>query len=705
MSNRFYSTTLLLLVGVTAQAQTAPAGAGDPSTNAVQMDRFVVSETLDQAREAIVPNLGATQYAIARPQIDASALGANQGFNQVLLRVPGVAQDSYGQVHLRGEHANLQIRINDVMLPEGISGFGQDLDTAFVRRVSVVTGALPAQYGFRTAGVVDIHTLSGTSLGRTGDLTLMGGAFGSLNASVSAAGSSARTSDFVTASAESNDLGIENPTASRSALHDHTRQLKMFNDLSWLLGPTRRLTFMAGGAFATFQIPNTPGLAPAYAVAGHAVPASAALDENQAEDNAYAILTYQTSTDAFSAQVSAFTRYSLTDFRPDLAGDLAYNGVASRVHRDVVVNGVEADARRPLSDTHTLRAGFIVTASNASTATDTAVFPVDAQGAQASSTPLFVADGAHKLGVLAGAYAQDEWKPLEGLTLNAGVRADLSHAYVDESQLSPRLNAVYRIDNVTTLHVGYARYFTPPPLELVQTTDIARFAGTTNAPAVNASSPVLAERADYFDAGVSRQLSPGLTATVDAYDKFASRQLDEGQFGAALIFSPFNYRKGHIQGVECSLDYQGGAVSAYANAALSRATGRDIISGEFQFSPDELAYIAAHDVHLDHDQTLTASTGLSCKLDPRTLLYAEILYGSGLRRGFANTSHLPAYHPLNLGASRSFAAGGGRLVRVRLDLVNVFDEVYELRDGSGIGVGAPQYGQRRGLYGTVTLVF
>ena len=38
-------------------------------------------------------------------------------------------------------------------------------------------------------------------------------------------------------------------------------------------------------------------------------------------------------------------------------------------------------------------------------------------------------------------------------------------------------------------------------------------------------------------------------------------------------------------------------------------------------------------------------------------------------------------------------------------MTNVFDESYELRDGSGIGVFAPQYGARRGLFGSVTETF
>ena len=78
-----------------------------------------------------------------------------------MLRFPGVAQDSFGQLHVRGEHANLQYRIDDVLLPESIPGFGQELETRFADNISLITGSLPAQFGFRTTGVIDIHTKNG----------------------------------------------------------------------------------------------------------------------------------------------------------------------------------------------------------------------------------------------------------------------------------------------------------------------------------------------------------------------------------------------------------------------------------------------------------------------------------------------------------------------------------------------------------------
>src|SRR5438046_10657505 len=78
-----------------------------------------------------------------------------------MLLFPAATQDSFRQLHVRGEHANLHYRIDDVLLPESIPGFGQELETRFADSVSLITGALPAQFGFRTTGVIDVHTKNG----------------------------------------------------------------------------------------------------------------------------------------------------------------------------------------------------------------------------------------------------------------------------------------------------------------------------------------------------------------------------------------------------------------------------------------------------------------------------------------------------------------------------------------------------------------
>src|SRR6516162_1570215 len=124
---------------------------------------IATSQELDISREAIVPSLGATRYTVGPDRLDSQAQGENAPFNQTILRFPGVAQDSFSQLHVRGEHANLQYRIDDVLLPESIPGFGQELQTRFADSISLVTGSLPAQFGFRTTGVIDIHTKNGAA--------------------------------------------------------------------------------------------------------------------------------------------------------------------------------------------------------------------------------------------------------------------------------------------------------------------------------------------------------------------------------------------------------------------------------------------------------------------------------------------------------------------------------------------------------------
>src|SRR5438445_7598563 len=554
---------------VTAGPSPTPSTSATPGT-ATAEEVIVQSQELDISREQIVPNLGATRYTVGPDRLDSQAQGENAPFNQTILRFPGVAQDSFGQLHVRGEHANLQYRIDDVLLPESIPGFGQELETRFADSVSLVTGALPAQFGFRTTGVIDIHTKNGAVF-QQGEASLYVGSFDTIKESLEYGAVSGKLSYFGTESYLHDGIGIENPTRSSSPIHDDTDQYKLFGYSSYIFDPTSRLTLLISGNHSDFQIPNTPGLTPAFTVGTRSTFDSAKLDENQSEDSTYAILTYQKHVGDFSFQASAFNRYSAVLFRPDEVGDLIFNGVASRVDRAILSNGVEFDSSYKLSDTHTLRAGFIFTEGYATIDTVTLVFPVDENGRQTSTIPLRIVDNHDKYGYFYGFYLQDEWKPFEQLTINFGGRLDFVNAFVDENQLSPRINVVYEPFKGTTLHAGYARYFTPPPLEGVPQSTIAKFAGTTNESAITEDSPVTSERAHYFDAGVTQKIAEGFNVGIDGFYKSSHSVIDEGQFGEALILSSFNYKRGEIYGGEFTANYNKGGLSSYLNVGYEWA--------------------------------------------------------------------------------------------------------------------------------------
>ncbi|MFL6598429.1 MAG: TonB-dependent receptor domain-containing protein, partial [Chthoniobacterales bacterium] len=446
MKKFLIASVAVLLMRNIALGQDAPSASASPSPSPAgteETERVVVqSQEMDITREAIVPSLGATRYTVGPDRLSSQAEGENAPFNQTLLRFPGVAQDSFGQLHVRGEHANLQYRIDDVLIPESIPGFGQVLETRFADNISLITGALPAQFGFRNTGVIDIHTKSGAVF-QQGDATVYGGSFDTIMPSLEYGGVAGKLNYYVTGSYLHDGIGIENPTRTANPIHDNTDQYRMFGYSSYLLDDTSRFVLLTSGYHGEFEIPNTPGLTPEFVDEGRTKFNSAHLDETQVEQDAYAILAYQKKIDDLNMQASVFTLYSSVLFRPDNTGDLIFNGVASRVDRDIFSNGVSLDASYKLNDQHTLRGGFFFTEQHATVGTSTLVFPVDAEGNQTSDIPLRIVDNSGKYGYLYGVYLQDEWKPFEQLTINFGGRFDIVDAFAHENQLSPRINIVW----------------------------------------------------------------------------------------------------------------------------------------------------------------------------------------------------------------------------------------------------------------------
>ncbi|WP_266180572.1 TonB-dependent receptor [Dyella humicola] len=679
-----------------------PGGTQTTPGKVKQLGTVDVSAALDQSRNALSPDTGSSQYVIDQKAIQQLPLGDSTPLNQVLLQAPGVVQDSFGGLHVRGDHANLQYRINGVIIPESISGFGQTLDARTIQSIKLLDGALPAQYGLRTAAVVDIETKSGPALGNGGSVGITGGSFGTLNPNASLWGSSDRWSWFVTANYLETDVGIENPTSSRNPIHDHSNQVKGFGDISYLIDNDTRLSFMFGATNNRFQVPNNPNQTPQFGYLDTVNFDSAQLDERQRETTRFGVLSLQGKIGRTDYQVSAGQRYSSVGFTPDEIGDLMFNGVAATIDRNNRANTLQADFSTPMGESHTVRYGLYGEFERGNISNNSLVFPANPDGTQSSTTPVAIYDTTRLLARTYSAYLQDEWSIGDKWTVNYGVRGDHYELFRSESQLSPRVGLVYQATDSTTVHAGYSRYFTPPATEVIDDSNIARFNGTTNQLPGTGNNLPLSERSNYYDIGVSQQVGSTLTLGMDAYYRQVRRLQDEGQFGTALIYSNFNYDFGRVRGVEFTANYDSGPISAYFNASVGQALGKRVITGQYNFSPEELAYIYDNWIHLDHDQKLTSSGGITYSFTDTTRIGANYILGSGLRstgaNGIPNGESLPFYFQLNLNVAHDFTFGSFGKVKTQLAVLNALDRTYELRDGTGVGVGAPQFGPRRGVY-------
>jgi outer membrane receptor protein involved in Fe transport len=742
------------------QAAAAPVVA--PLTPAEQL--ATKSNAFDQSRSNLYTTIGTTSDTISHDTIEALPQGTNATVEKVLLQAPGVSQDSAasGLLHVRNDHANVQFRVNGVMLPDGVTGFGSIFDTDFIGNMTLVTGALPAEFGMRTVGLIDITTRA-DAFNNSGTVSLYGGSRGTIEPSFDYGGTfgsqcpatpAATTVGKAPPSSAANwcfpgvqyffsgrylqtTEGIENTLPTLNAIHDFSSQEKGFAYMSAFVDPWTRVSLIAGTAVNNFQIPNTPGAAlngtvtpPVFGVPTFN---SAQLNENQFEQTEYGVLALQRSANGFDGQLSYFTRYNQLHFIPDPVGDLLLNGIASDISRQSYANGIQGDASYVVNAAHTIRAGFTVSAEQAWVDNSSIVQPCTACDGTDSGTPETITDDVSKLAWLAGIYAQDEWKLTNQLTMNAGLRFDQMWQFTDANQLSPRLSFTYKPFEYTTFHAGYARYFTPPVLVEAAPANIALFNGTTGAPASGGTNPVLPERSNYFDAGVDQKIPfkcysagdkdcPTLDLGLDAYYKIAKDLIDNGNFGQALVLSAFNYAQGYVEGIEFSAKYHAGNFQAYANLAVGEERATNVVSNQYLFDnatpladlggQTELQYVDSHWIYTDHTQIVTGSAGAAYQFCGRpstpgenwwdslcgTKASADMIYGSGLRTGDANIGTEPPYAQFNTSLSHEFAMPDGKPLTVRFDVVNLFDTIYQIRSGTGIGVFAPQYGPRRGYY-------
>ena len=445
----------------------------------------------------IEPKAGASQTTLTQQDVENIPQGANIQISDLVLQLPGVAQDStsQGDFHIRNEHGNVQYRVNGILLPDGVSGFAQFMETSFISQMSLITGILPAQYGFHTSGILDITTKTGAALGG-GSVSAYGGSRNTFTQCVRiwrrrrADRLFLRRALFHHRSRPREPaLGSERHSRPQRAgpglrLHvDLARsEYKAQHDLRHGRGPLPNSQQSGAVADRTRPIRAFGSINSRYGITNFN---SANINQNQYERNAYGVMAWQRSVGDVDAQLSYYSRYSDVHFVPDPINDLFFNNVSSDIFRSTFLNGIAGDGAYRLNGSHTIARRLSgerrrdidqerLSRRNRSTRTATR-----------STPPFTIIDQSDMFGWQMGAYVQDEWKITPQVTLYSGLRFDQIYQYVDANQFSPRFNLTYQPWWSTLIHIGWGRYFTPPPQDLGRVFPEQLFDGTTNGTAYN----------------------------------------------------------------------------------------------------------------------------------------------------------------------------------------------------------------------------
>ena len=555
----------------------------------------------------------------------------SRGIESIVASVPGFAPDDNGRLHPRGSESQVQYVVDGVPITDNMSAiFSTSLDARTLRTVEVLTGGIPAEFGDRLAGVVNVNTRSGLEQPTNGGITLSGGSFSTGEAGADFSTHTKKFGFLTNLSATTSQRFLDPPTIDN--FHNLGRTGKGFFRFDYRFDDKNSLrgTFLVGGS--NFQVPNRLN----QELAGQ--------DQRQHLRDRSTFITYERvfSHDVFG-QFSFFNRYA----KAQLSSNLQSTPVVAFQNRTLQNTGGIASIS-VVRGSHTIKFGgqFTITPVRE----DFSFYPTlpfpdfgDENGNPIpnpvnsfNATNPFIFN-ERRTGRSLSSYVQDRFTLFHNFTIDAGLRYDNYKLVIKEDDFSPRIGIAYYIPRTkTTLRASYNRFFQPPPAEnllLASSSQAAAFSPLAVVQGLSGARPILPDKQNAFEIGVQQQLSPFLRLGIIAYQKRITNFADKDQFLDTGVIFPITISSGRVTGEELRLEMAEvrgfrGFIS-YANA---RAYGVAPINGGL-FLGESVETLNEPGLRFanDHDQRNSAQFQLSYTNKP-TGIYA--IFGGRYDSGY-----------------------------------------------------------------------
>lgn len=686
---------------------------------------------VEAKRHVIAGSAPTSNTEVTREQIAELPQGTDISLPRLLeTTTPGVVAGPFNQTFVRGNHANVQYQIDGVQLPDSVSGtFAEAFSTRNIDHMEFITGGLPAEYGERTAAVVNIVTRSGTET-PNGFAELNYGSYNTFNPQAMYGGSNKDGTwhYFLSGSYNYTDRGLDTPQpsgtaygaqqlqGSSDAVHDQSNGNNQFMKIDWLPNNSDKVLMILYQNYNFYQIPNYPSTMSfndPYFSAGYLdifgnsnggtpVPptfnwAPAITNDNQANQDAYGELVWRhTFNDHSFLQVAPYWKYSKIRFDNDPTNDLAAalnpstfipdsNPDSFSIDQHVNNLGLKVDQTLRLGERNLIKGGFQLQGSMANEGYT--ISSVQAGAAYAPLAPTTFSGGGLERAYSEDAYLQDDLSISSHWMLNLGARWTGIQYYFSDSQpqfnqFQPRVGVSYMPNDLTKVHAYYGRLFMPAPLEdLHQAFQDVASAGSNTYTAF--SYNIKPEEDNYYEVGVQREIFGGHLLSLNGYYKTAVNMLDDTQLLNTAIATPYNYGQGYAYGLEFSVKGQlTRDLSDFLNYSYEIAKGENISGGSFAFNANTLPPANTY-IFLDHVQVHTANYGLTFARDN---YFGTVLgqYGSGLRTGPNNIESLPEHFTYDLTMGYQFT-GESWMSRwkVQGDILNIFNNMYPITIANG----------------------
>jgi len=664
-------------------------------------------------------------YQLSRKDIEILPKGNNNEVADVLLTVPSVVYGALKQTHIRQDHANQQFRIDGIPIPDTVTGaFADIVPPRAWERADIILGGMEAQYGNKTALVVDITSKSGTKPG-FGSLQMFGGSNETVNPSLEYGGAiGEKFRYYILDSYVTTNRGIEPPTLGKTNFHNQSEKNNTYLRGDYQMDNRNNFSWIFLSSVAKYQIPTTPGLdanadvltlLQAQDPTFNPVP-SQAVDQSQKENNQYTQLVWRHDLNASNFfSLGTYFRRGYANFSTDPLNSLAYaNDVAeaqtANQKRVAYSGGVRLDYTWVPTNEHLVKTGFQIDYTNANNTAQIFAFDTST-GAPVS--PVITSEASNRnIQWREEFWMQDQWSPNDHWTFNLGLRYDQIQGFYNEGQVSPRIGATYRYNQSNVFHAYYGRLFTPPNVEQIAFTNL-NTQDTTAQPEDPTGFRPRAERAHYFEVGSYHAITQYVTLELTGYYKLSHFLSDAGQFGTTPLLNFFAFNYGWQRGIDGAVKVQfTDNLSGRGNVAWGQCKGYGLQSGQYLLDQAEIDDVNSNGgVFCDHSQFMTSSAVLSYKILERTTVNGQMLYGYGLRTAEegakTNSSHVPSYTVYNASITHVIPLPWDhQKLLLGFDIINMFDQKYFYNSGEGsIGLGVAHAGAPRSFFGRLQWFF
>ena len=626
--------------GFAAKSQTVEIRSSLPTGLKIRLQLSPVNETVNvNASDTLIDPDDAGSVNQIGTEFIQSRLGSIPGrdLQDLVNTQPGWLFEGNAVLHPRGSEYQTQFVVDGIPLTDNRSpSFGPEIEADDVQSMSIYTAGIPAEYGRKMGGVIEVNTQQDSDPGFHGQVSLFGGSFDSAGAFAKAQYTWGKNTLGASCDGSRTDHYL-NPVVPQN--YSNTGTIGDFSiDYRRELSASDRLSMSVRHEVARYDIPN------------ELMQQAAGQRQNADNMETMGIASFQhTFSGNALAEMHGMVRDNSNDFYSDPASIPVYveqhnafregyfRGSFTYSHgRQELKAGVETDNMFLHENTcYTVTqdnddSDAIPARSGSPYAMDSGIFGASCATVADDDNPAFIYQGQRPDLEQAG-FIQDLIR-LHNWTISAGLRWDHYQLVLNDQSLQPRFSiSRYFSSANTVLHFSYDRVFQTPSFENIL------LSSSTQVESIDPTDflrlPVKPSKGDYYEGGLSTLFGRHLKLDANYFRRFVNDYADDDQIDSTSISFPISFRKSIIYGAEGKITVpEWHRFSGFASYSYEVGNVWNPVTGGLFLGDDADAAASALTGHFpdSQDQRHTVRGRTRYQVTPRLWVAGGVQYDTGL---------------------------------------------------------------------------